>query len=158
MTPPSQPSEPTASALVNRRGCRVIVRAADPANRREGFGLLPPGIPDDRRQRIPTLTGVGDELPRDTLPDCHDDVRAAPLADEEPGLTPTADKCPVTPIVPVTKERRPRPVTLMDGVDDQVAAAYRRKAAQILASGVYPIDDATRQVKRNAAAAGHVRT
>ena len=53
-----QASEPPASTLVNRRGQRAIVRAADPARRREQFERLPPGVPTERRRRIPTLTGM----------------------------------------------------------------------------------------------------
>ena len=86
---------------------------------------------------------MGDELPRDTLPDFRDVLPTVAGIGDELRMTPPTSKCPTSVMVEIANPGRPRPVTLVDGVDDELATVYRREAAQILASGIYPVGRAT---------------
>jgi hypothetical protein len=68
---------------------------------------------------MPTLPGLGEEPERDTLPDCGVGIWVLDDCDD-----------------PVTI---PRPATLIDGVDDELARAYQVEAERIVASGVFSL-------------------
>ena len=79
---------------------------------------------------MPTLPGLGEEPERDTLPDCGVGIW---------GLGDCSDS--VASI--------PRPATLIDGVDDELAQAYQIEAERIVASGVFSLnaDDDAEQLQ-----------
>ena len=69
---------------------------------------------------MPTLPGLGEEPERDTLPDCG--VGIWVLGDRNDSVAAI-----------------PRPATLIDGVDDDLAQAYQAEAERIVASGVFSL-------------------
>jgi hypothetical protein len=75
---------------------------------------------------MPTLPGLGEEPERDTLPDCGVGIWVWGECNDSDAAI-------------------PRPTTLIDGVDDELARAYQAEAERIVASGVFSLhtdDDA----------------
>jgi hypothetical protein len=91
---------------------------------------LPAEVDCNRRSRMPTLPGLGEEPERDTLPDCG--VGIGVLGDCSDSVASI-----------------PRPATLIDGVDDELARAYQIEAERIVASGVFSLctDDDAEQLQ-----------
>jgi hypothetical protein len=98
-----------------RRAQRVVVRTPDAARRSRGYSPLPPEVHTNRRRRIPTLSGLGED-------------------DAQPEIVPKQ----IVPVGIVEADTPPpRPAVLREGRDDGLAAAYRMEAERILASGVF---------------------
>ncbi len=70
---------------------------------------------------MPTLPGLGEEPERDTLPDCGVGIWVVGACNDSIAST-------------------PRPATLIDGVDDELARAYQAEAERIVASGVFSLN------------------
>lgn len=92
---------------VHRRRAAVVVSTRPRA----------PAAWPERRRHLPTIPGLGDDPPRATLPD----IEATPVSGVRPRAVPVA--------------HRPRFSTLLDGVHDDLARAYREEADRLLASG-----------------------
>ena len=84
---------------------------------------------------MPTLTGLGDSPPDPPTPARCDSQRRMR---SKPDCDATAPGCPERSGV----DQR-RPVTLREGLDDELAVAYRLEAERILASGVFFRSDLT---------------
>lgn len=125
--PAARGAAPDAPALApGRQRQRVVVRSP-------GTRVSLEALPGDR-PHFPTLSGLGFRDDDDAPGDGHE---AEPVSRVRARVSPRVPPVACSLILPP----RTRPVTLLDGVHDDVARKYREEAERLLASGIFDGDD-----------------